>query len=158
MQFIQMYTNAINNILGRSPITRPYFTGCFAADKIPSILEYPCCMVVNTDCSGWEGSHWVAIFAQSKQTVEYYDSLGQWPPISPYITKFLDQFPNRVYNSKQLQADHSVSCGKHAIYFLYMRCLGSISGIDDMIKLFSKRKQRPDAIVNDFVRRLMDIQ
>ena len=154
-----MYANAIRKLLERNPYTSRYFIGCFAADEIPKHYNvYPYCCIVNMDCSGWEGSHWIAIFVRSETAVEYYDSLGNWPPLSPYILEFLKQFDVIELNREQLQSERSKSCGKHAIFFLIMRCSGAISSIRDLQAYFHKRKQHPDEIVNVYVRNLMHIQ
>ena len=117
--------------------------------------RYPYCMIVNLDCSGWEGSHWVAIFVESQRSVEYYDSLGDWPPISPYIIAFLEQFDNIEYNREQIQSTQSSNCGRHAIYFLIHRCSGVIRCVSEMSMHFKYHKRNPDLIVNSFVRSLM---
>ena len=155
----KMYSNEISKILGRNPATRRYFIGCYAADKLPENYNvYPYCFVANMDCSGWTGSHWIAIFVKSGTSVEYYDSLGHWPPLSPYIIAFLRKFRSIESNSEQLQSENSKSCGKHVIYFLHKRCSETISSISDLIAYFRKHRQSPDEIVNEFVRHLMHIQ
>lgn len=156
---IIMYANEIRKILDRHPATRRYFIGCFAADEIrPHYSLYPYCCVVNMDCSGWEGSHWIAIFVRSKTAVEYYDSLGNWPPISPYIVAFLQKFSDIEYNNDQIQSERSKSCGKHAIFFLCLRCSGAVARISELVSYFRKCKQNPDDVFNDNVRQLMHIQ
>ena len=156
---IIMFSHLINKILTRNPYTGQYFNGCYSADRIPQKSNhlYPYCMVVNLDCSGWEGSHWVAIFVESQRSAEYYDSLGDWPPISPYIIAFLKQFANIKYNREQIQSSQSSSCGKHAIYFLIHRCSGLIRDVNEMTMHFKCHKRNPDLIVNSFVRNLMNI-
>ena len=154
-----MYSNEISKILGRNPVTCRYFIGCYPADRIPERYNvYPYCFVANMDCSGWVGSHWIAIFVKSQDVAEYYDSLGRWPPLSPYIIAFLRKFRVVESNREPLQSEYSKSCGKHVIYFLYMRCSGTISTISDLNTYFHKCKQSPDEIVNAFVRHLMHIQ
>ena len=114
------------------------------------------------DCSGWEGSHWIAIFVRSKTAVEYrkllWKSLGNWPPISPYIVTFLQKFSDIEYNIEQIQSERSKSCGKHAIFFLCLRCSGAVARISELVSYFRKCKQNPDDVVNDYVRQLMHIQ
>jgi len=155
-----MFSHSIAKILSRNTITSSYFSGCYSADTIPpkSHRKFPYCLVVNLDCSGWEGSHWVSIFVATPQIVEYYDSLGDWPPLSPYILDFLQEFDTIEYNSAPIQSSQSSNCGKHAIYFLIHRCSGTIRSINEMVvhfKMHDKNKN-PDTIVNWFVRKLME--
>ena len=155
-----MFSHSIAKLLSRNPKTSSYFTGCYPADMIPPKTHhsYPYCMVVNMDCSGWEGSHWVSIFVESKNNVEYYDSLGDWPPPSPYIENFLAQFPSAGYSKEQVQSAQSSSCGRHAIYFLSHRCSGIFTSLDAMLTHFRRCRSNPDIIVNAFVRNLINEQ
>ncbi|KAL3121693.1 hypothetical protein niasHT_006199 [Heterodera trifolii] len=41
----------------------------------------PYSMVINVDPSGSPGSHWVAVYCEQQNRVEYYDSTGIWPPL-----------------------------------------------------------------------------
>lgn len=60
-------------------------------------------MVVNLDASGYEGSHWVAIFAPTKREVYYFDSLGAEAPRGA-IKKYLKKF-NKI-TTNQSRANH----------------------------------------------------
>lgn len=42
-----MDTKTIDRILRDHPITRKFFNGVYAADKIPICNKYPCSMVIN---------------------------------------------------------------------------------------------------------------
>lgn len=155
-----MYAHSIDRILSKNSITRAYFRGCYPADKIPPKEYhrdiYPYCIVVNMDCSGWKGSHWVSLFIESPSYVEYYDPLGDWPPISPYIINFLySNFATIKYNTEQIQSANSTNCGKHAIYFLYKRCSGSFKSLNSMIN-YLLNTIKPDIIVNNFVRKIIE--
>jgi hypothetical protein len=146
-----MFTSEIQKVLERNSITSPYYIGCFAADRIPSSIgRFPHCMVVNLDGAAAEGSHWIAIFRPSATCVEYYDSLGVWPPPSLSIRTYLWAAGERiVYNPIALQGWNAQSCGKHVIYFLYHRCVGE--SMDTIIGRLASFKS-PDRAVGDFVR------
>jgi len=157
-----MFSIQIDKILKRNDITGSKYIGCFASDQIPmheniNNNKYPHCMVVNTDSSTKAGSHWIAMYMETPHTVDYYDSLGVWPPSSPHIRRYLENFRFICYNDKQLQTDHSATCGMHAIYFLWKRCSGEFQSIDDMIKHFNTCQSKPDKIVYSFVHSLMKI-
>jgi hypothetical protein len=147
-----MYTSEINKVLERNPVTAPFYIGCFPADRIPaSIHQFPHCMVVNLDRAVAEGSHWVAIFRPSASRVEYYDSLGVWPPLSAPIREYLSQAGAEkiAYNPIGLQALSSECCGKHAIFFLHHRCSGL--SMDEIIARLAAIKS-PDRAVGAFIR------
>ncbi|KAL3099298.1 hypothetical protein niasHT_022442 [Heterodera trifolii] len=82
-----MNTLEIDNSLANNSVTRYAYVGCFAADKIPTnhIAVYPHCMVLNVDPSTSRGSHWVSLYCLSPMHIEYYDSLGIWPPLTELV-------------------------------------------------------------------------
>lgn len=149
-----MYTREINKVLSRNLITAPFYVGCFAADCIPAAnagLHFPHCMVVNLDPSAAQGSHWIALYRPSANTVEYYDSFGIWPPPSAAIRQWLAQIDHVHFNRRQLQSINANNCGKHVIFYLYHRCLGHcMEKITEKLASFPHRP--PDHIVNDFLR------
>jgi hypothetical protein len=146
-----MFTSEITKVLERNPTTAPLFIGCFAADRIPEAIgRYPHCMVVNLDRAANRGSHWIAIFRPNATRVEYYDSLGVWPPPSEPIRLYLSRAAERIaYNPIALQAWNAQSCGKHVIFFLHHRCSGV--GMDAIIARLAVAKS-PDRVVSDFIR------
>ncbi|KAL3081145.1 hypothetical protein niasHS_012666 [Heterodera schachtii] len=91
-------------------VTRHYYIGCFAADQIPAgaIVKFPHCMVVNLDPSTSRGSHWVCIYCASPLRLEYYDSLGMWPPPSVLIVNHLSRYKQIQYSSIPLQSRNSM--------------------------------------------------
>lgn len=146
-----MNTLEINKILSRNHVTTSIYQGCFPSDQIPQgIRKYPHCMVVNVDPSELGGSHWVAIYCLSPLHVEYYDSLGDWPPLSPHISNYLSRFPQIRYNGRELQSSYARSCGRHAIFFLYWRCSGK--SFEQIIHFLRFGKSSPDSVVNHFIR------
>ena len=148
---VLMYTCEIEKILRRCWQTSPYYIGCFAADQIPRALPwYPCCMVVNTDPSSGQGTHWVALFVNSNLSIEYYDPLGVWPPISPYISEYLASYKEIKFNKEPLQNINSITCGPHVIFFLYQRCKGIM--FDEFVWRLCHSKVHPDQIVTEFLK------
>lgn len=148
-----MNTLEINKILSRNSVTTAIYLGCFPSDQLPQggTQKYPYCMVVNVDPSDLNGSHWVAIYCHSPHNVEYYDSLGDWPPLSDHISRYLSTFSRVRYNSMPLQSSYARSCGRHVIFFLYNRCAGkSFEQIVHFLRYGTKAT--PDRVVNHFVR------
>ncbi|KAL3072138.1 hypothetical protein niasHT_036140 [Heterodera trifolii] len=80
------------------------------SDQIPAgaIVKFPHCMVVNLDPSTSHGSHWVCIYCASPLHLEYYDSLGMWPPPSVHIVNHLSRYKQIQYNSLPLQSANSM--------------------------------------------------
>lgn len=151
---INMNTLEIEKILSKNATTRRHYLGCFAADEIPVFIagaKHLQCIVVNTDPSYAQGAHWVALVCDhpSKRVIEYYDSLGIWPPCSLHIQKYFEQHCSRVrFNSIPLQSPYARSCGRHVIYFLFQRC--QQKDFDTIIATLSSSK-KPDRIVNEYI-------
>jgi len=142
-----MNTLQINKILNRNNITKYYYIGCFPSDSIPNPINFKIfCMVVNTDTSREAGSHWVAIFCQYP-LVDYYDSLGIWPPISLHIRNYLSLFQSVRFNRIQIQHPFQYTCGQHVIFFLFLRCKGL--HMDKIIKYL--KGVDADKLVSEFV-------
>ncbi|KAL3088912.1 hypothetical protein niasHT_028688 [Heterodera trifolii] len=80
------------------------------SDQIPAgaIVKFPHCIVVNLDPSTSHGSHWVGIHCASPLHLEYYDSLGLWPPPSAHIVDHLSRYKQIQYNSLPLQSANSM--------------------------------------------------
>jgi hypothetical protein len=147
----------IDSILRKNKITKNYYIGCFASDQIPKVNpeKFPTCFVLNTDESTRPGEHWIALFLTSPLHVEYFDSLGQWPPISEKIHQFLSQFPHLVHNGDiKVQSDLSSSCGEHVIYFIHMRCKGH--SFKEILKRLTSTKTKPDILVKNFLKHLLN--
>lgn len=150
-----MNTERINKILERNQTTSPFYLGCFPADKLLEInsekLLFPQSFVVNFDPAGYDGSHWVAIYADSPNNVDYYDSLGIWPPLNDDITRFLSKFTHVRFNPYAFQSYRAKSCGKHAIFFLYNRAVGKT--LEEILHSLIKSQTTPDRMVDAFVKR-----
>lgn len=138
-----MNTSQINKILKRNPITRKTYVGCFAADQIPLVTVYPACMCVNTAPHISEGEHWVAFYIASPCELEYFHSLGVWPPPSYHIVRYLENYSLLLKNSDDtvpLQDPFAEACGAHVCFFLYSRCKGrSFWSIVDKLKRLGQR-------------------
>lgn len=112
-------------------------------------------MVVNTDEAAEPGEHWTAIFVAGPRNVEYFDSLGDWPPPSNGIYRFLSQFPNirHVRGGRRFQSERSAACGEFVIYFLHMRCKGlSFRQVLDRLDM---AKGTPNILVKNFTNYLV---
>lgn len=148
-----MFSAEINKVLSRDSVTKSFFRGCFPADRIPYLNDFPYCMVVNTDCAGSPGTHWTALYVDSANHIEYYDSFGAWPPPLE-ISEYLDKFKFVKLNQLKLQSDRAASCGRHVIYFLRRRCSGL--AFSEIIKNFVDCKSNPDELVNSYLHSFLE--
>ena len=136
-----MNSEEINWILRRN--VGSIFIGVFAADRIPKLISFPCCYVVNTDPANLPGKHWVAYFHYSPTSHEFFDSYGQHP--TSYL---LPTHSNLVLNTKIFQSFSSNVCGQYYIFYLYRRFHSmSLSGIVTTLSKF----RDPDQYVCSFV-------
>lgn len=79
-------------------------------------------LIVNLEDIGEDGSHWVAIFADTK-TISYFDSFGA--PMSDNVKRFCYEYGLPVVtNTEQLQGFNKNSCGFHAMHFIRSRIEG----------------------------------
>ena len=150
-----MNTLQIERILQRNHWTRAKFKGVYAADKLMPLLSLhspPYCCVVNSDKEGEPGTHWLAIYVPSKDSVEYYDSFAK--PPNYMINKFIDTFKHKKTNSRVVQSTFDTSCGSHVIYFLVHRCRGE--SFDKIIHRLTENAPFSDSIVKLFVTRMLE--
>lgn len=115
------------------------FLGVFARNKIPSVVEYPSFIIINTDRSTEPGTHWVAI-RFTATVCEYFDSFGL-PPMYCEISKAIGT-RKLLWNGRCIQHPTSKTCGEFCIAFVKMRSK-NLSYVS-FIKLFSR-----DTIAND---------
>ncbi|KAL3089110.1 hypothetical protein niasHT_023574 [Heterodera trifolii] len=109
IQYHKILLKEVSEILIEKQRDSPLLYGCFAADQIPTgaIVKFPHCMVVNLDPSTSRGSHWVCFYCASPLHLEYYDSLGMWPPPCVHIVNHLSRYKQIQYNSLPLQSPNS---------------------------------------------------
>jgi len=108
--------------------------------------------VANFDPHDFQGSHWIAIFAERRGgEVCYFDSLNL--PTNPIILKtFLVKFPNIVRNNCQYQSYNSKTCGHFCIMFIYYMSIGFT--FPQFLKLLDTLSD-PDLFVKHFISKLI---
>jgi hypothetical protein len=145
-----MNTNELNLRLWSNSVTRIYYGGCYAADKLPRPYQIPQAFVVNEDDSSSPGTHWVAVFCRSMTRVDYFDSFAM-PPM-PKISEWLTQFPVVNRNLNSYQSKTSDVCGFYTLFFVYMCSMGySMAQIEKILS----GQENPDHFVVGFVNRNM---
>ena len=120
------------------------FIGVFARDQLPSKINWPSSLIVNTDKINERGEHWLAIYFTSNKECCFFDSYGRGPELFR-LQYFVDHYSNSwEHNKTRLQSLDSSVCGQYCIYFIMMKCRGM--QLDDIIGCFSEN----DFKFNDF--------
>jgi hypothetical protein len=119
----------------------PQFHGCFSKDEVDKIPIGS--MIINLNGS----SHWTALI-RNGNTYFYFDSYGVVPP-----QKLSDQMGNYIYNSKEIQAINSSSCGFYCVAFLkYMQKHGeSINTFMDFVNHFTNEYIKNEHILKELL-------
>lgn len=151
-----LMTSQIDKLM--TPWMKKGYLGTFAIDQVkhldPNHKKFG--FVMNLDPSQKKGSHWVAVFIDTRHdlSVEYYDSFGDDPPkeFLKNIKILIDRLGINVYlkmkvNKIVQQHANSKNCGWFAARFLMHRLSGKdwkfCSGYRDLdekgIKKFKKK-------------------
>lgn len=153
-----MNMNSIELIhtLTNDKFAKDYFLGVFSSDHVPlSIRKVPACFIANTDPSWKPGGHWLAVFVDHENNVEFFDSYGQDPTEYPMISAFLRKYEDTCKrNTVQLQSYFSSTCGQFCLYFILWRCRGVT--FENIMSAFDECKETNDFLVTTFVNGLFD--
>jgi len=133
-----------------------FFDGIFASDEIPNKLRTNHFVICNTDSSNNPGIHWYCMI-NSNNCIECFDSLGidnekkQFLTTLPLITK--SNFSEVEFNTTQVQASGSSTCGQFVIYFIIQRLHNQDMDFEDLLnEIFStdpdKNEQKVKAFLN----------
>ena len=114
-----MDTLQLENILANH--LKSVYYGVCAKNELPDTDVRPLAIIVNSDPSTQDGTHWSAIYLQQNGTGEYFDSYGQ--PPNQVVLKYLQkQAPNMLsYNARMLQNWWSTVCGAYCVQYLEAR-------------------------------------
>ena len=113
---------------------RTHFKGVFPYNHLPQRKQKtPYAYIFNTEPSGQEGEHWVAVFqAHEQQPIEYFDSYGFPPP--PHL-EHIASSSKIIRNTRQIQSYCSTLCGEYCVVFLTFRILNV--SLHELISHFS---------------------
>lgn len=127
----------------------PSFVGVFPRDRLPSRTPRPAGLIVNTDKSTSEGTHWIAYFIGTDGQSELFDPLGSPPPRNEIMRFMLRNgnkgWPSITWNNIAFQSDTSWRCGAFCIYYLKRRLGGS--SICEIVTSLSADTSVNDSIV-----------
>ena len=123
------------------------FDGVYSVDTLPARPNG--LLVCNVDPSHRPGTHWVAIYVDSREKrAEYFDSMGREPCTK--IKTYLDRWCKRwTYNDRQLQSVVSMLCGHYCIYFCVLRSYGIT--MREIVNSLRTDTAFNDALVHAFV-------
>ncbi len=121
-----MNTSQLTYIMKNSPVTSKAFVGVFAADQLPSVarLQLPAAYIINTEPGGASGEHWLGIFQETMDTMEFFDSFGR--PLTEFHRNSQDFCAGYsiLSQNQKLQSPLSTACGQFVSYFIWKRCSG----------------------------------
>lgn len=122
----------------------------FAANRLPVNVSLPMYLISNLDPDTKPGSHWVAIYINSRGVGEYFDSFGR-KPIS-YHEEFLKRnCKHYIYNGVEIQNCLTSVCGMYSLVYIYCRFNGM--SMHNFVNKFSNNTLCNDYILkNIFVR------
>lgn len=117
---MQHNAGEIGSALADHSVTPNIFKGVFSTDKVPAYFEdIPAACVINTDKSDRPGKHLIAVYQDSLELIELFDSFGKR---SQYHGLALDLFSNKklIQQENQLQSDLSTVCGQYAMFLILL--------------------------------------
>ena len=128
----------------------PRFNGVYSRDNLPHIIKDGS-YVINLDEYSDIGTHWVALYVNSK-TATYFDSFG-----IEHIPKEIKKFINNkkiIANIYRVQNYDSIMCGYFCIGFInYMFKNKSLADFTNLF-LPNNFKKNYDIILNYFLNKL----
>lgn len=155
-----MNTEELLRCVQSDNVVRQSFKGVFPRDELPKkvVKQFPVSYIVNTDASGQEGKHWVAIYLENGERGDFFDSYGNPPSwLAVEFVKFLKRnVYGYSYNDKRLQGYYSTVCGQFCLFYLYHRCRGYDPR--EITRMFGKDGDVNDVLVNEFVNEEYDAQ
>jgi hypothetical protein len=140
----------ITKLLTKDLITKKYFIGVLARDKLPKKVNWPSALILNTDNSNQPGEHWLAIYYDENGVCEFFDSFGFHPEfysLTNYIKSTSKEF---IYNNKTLQGLFSKYCGHYCILFLLIRCRNY--SMNYFLNFFGNNTEKNDNLIKCFIK------
>ena len=117
-----MDTLQIKHVVASDIHAKSVVRGVVSRDGLPTAVDtYPTAFVCNTHTGDQPVQHWIATYASSKKTGEYFDSFGL-PPLSPAFRQ--DTCEEWTYNNKTHQSPLSTVCGQYCAVYLLLRSRG----------------------------------
>ena len=123
--------------------------GVYSRDTLPKQVTYPCALVCNTDRASGPGEHWVAMYLDSLDYGEYFDSYGL-KPLHKTMTNFMNKHCTFwIHNVQRLQGSESRVCGHYCLVYLW--CKAHKHSMNDVVQQFSSNLNQNDTMVKTWV-------
>ena len=125
-----------------------------SVDQLPyRVKTYPRGFIVNNETSKQKGKHWIALWIESPDYGEFFDSFGEKPI---YYGKRFTDFLNRnvkryISNTEQLQNDSSDTCGLFTLFYILLKTRGY--SMKRIRKRFTEDTRLNDHILYQFAHR-----
>ena len=114
-----MIETILKEALSKDSFLKNIYNGVFARNELPTLIDYPAAIILNTKPRSHAGEHWLAIFFDKNKNGYFFDSYGQ-PPIKFGLEKYMDKMSiNWYYNKKRIQGLSSF-CGYYCLLFLFL--------------------------------------
>ena len=110
----------------KNPVTKNYFNGVYPIDMLKFIEEKPKLIICNTDPSYKDGKHWILMYFNELDEVDFFDSLGKKPSYyGDEFLNFMTKFASVCFFTPfRIQPVNSNLCGQYCCYFAHKRCQG----------------------------------
>ncbi len=141
-----MDSRTIYAMLKGTSVTATHFGSILAADQLHHIKSDKF-YIINTANSHEKGKHWVAVYMGD--IPEFFDSLGKRPGYYNFEHLMIRHGPAYLFNSHQIQADGTSTCGQFCIYYIYKRCLGY--SLSEIANDFSEDLSFNEAFIQDAI-------
>ena len=144
-----MNTLQVSSIIKLDKRTSKIYLGTFAFDKLPTIVNYPSCLIVNTQKSNQLGEHWLAIYYSKNKSCYFFDSMGL-PPTFYKLEQYIKlTSKSYTHNKKQLQGIFSQYCGYYCINFLLIKSRNI--GMKHFYKFFNNTPKENDQLIKRLI-------
>jgi hypothetical protein len=130
------------------------YIGTLPCDKLSDIKvnSYPTCLIANADNSNEKGSHWLSVYVQSPNEVNFFDSyaedISKYKDIEHFVYSVSKQQPPLQLTDSPLQGETSDVCGHWCILFIRLRSKGL--SFNDFVNIFNDGLY--PGVYDDFVR------
>ena len=146
-----MKSQELQSALTNNTATRNVVTGVYAANTVPPVFsKLPAACIINTDPSSRPGEHWIALYQEVPDVIEFFDSFGKDPS---YHKLDLEILSNKriIKQDRKIQSDITTVCGQYCLFFIACRCGGK--SFSQIVNVFSNSNINNDIVVLSFTNR-----
>jgi hypothetical protein len=140
LQIEQIFKNKYSNT----------FKGAIAFDELPTKISRPSAYIINTHSRDKSGEHWLGIYFNTNNSVDFFDSFGMGPQFYR-LENYLFKYNSTInYNKYALQSLNSNYCGLYCVLFIIFKC--KRKSFYNFLDIF-----KTDTLINDYeIKKLID--